>query len=181
MSELEPTVADASPGRPLPSGLLALGYLLFAVAGVLAAVFVVLLIPFRIGATLIPIAPVLAIVAGVGLPALARGLTDSFASAVPPVLGQVLGTWVLSMGRPEGDVLMPAGSTAAVSYSVLILGTLVPLFVAGLASRPGPWTWSTVLGRVRSRGAGPAHEAAPGAGYAGSRRARPGSGNGGAR
>jgi len=136
-------------GTGLPPVLLALGYLLFFVAGVLAAVLVVLLIPFRIGATLIPIAPVLAVAVGAGIPALARGLTDSLRSAVAPALGQVLTVWLLSTGRPEGDVLMPAGSTATVAYAVLILGTLVPLFTLGLASRPGPWQLSSMASLLR--------------------------------
>ncbi len=135
---------STAPDRPLHPALLALAMLLFAICGLLGGVLCVTLIPLRAGATLVPIAPVLALAIGVLLPGVARGLTDSIVSAAPPAVGQVLGIWVLSMGRPEVDVLMPAGSTATVSYAVLILGTLAPLFMLGLASRPGPWTWTTL-------------------------------------
>ncbi|HEX2903634.1 MAG TPA: hypothetical protein VHO01_09285 [Jatrophihabitans sp.] len=172
-------LAPGVPDVPLSGPLLALGYLLFAAAGLLAAVFTVLLVPLRVGATLLPVAPVLAVLTGVGLPALSRGLTDTLPSALPPALGQVVGTWVLGMGRPEGDVLLPAGSTAGVSYSVLILGTLLPLFTVGLASRPGPWTWSTVLGRLRRVRRADQQAAEPR--YVRSRRAGRGSGSDGAR
>lgn len=118
---------------------------LFGLAGLLAGVLCVLLIPFRIGASLVPIAPVLALLFGVGLPAIARGLTDTTRSAAPPAFGQILAIFVLGFfPRPEGDVLMPAGSTAAVSYAVLGFGLLAPMFTLAISGRPGPWTWSTI-------------------------------------
>jgi hypothetical protein len=128
-------------GRRLPPVLLALGFALWAVAGVLAGLLEVTLIPLRHGATLIPIAPVLTVLTGVLLPAIARSLTDSMAAAAPPAIGQLLTIWLLATGRPEGDVLMPAGSTSWVSYGVLVLGTLVPLSMLGFASRHGRWHW----------------------------------------
>ncbi|HTZ42454.1 MAG TPA: hypothetical protein VMB79_01195 [Jatrophihabitans sp.] len=131
----------AAGGRPLPAGLLALGMLLYAVCGVLVAALDVTLIPTRYGTTLIPVAPVLTVAGAVLLPAAARGLTDSVRGAVPAAVPQVLTIWLLASGRPEGDVLMPAGDTAWVAYAVLILGTLVPLTMLGVANRPGPWHW----------------------------------------
>jgi hypothetical protein len=121
--------------RRLPTALLALGLLLFAVAGALAGLIEVTLIPLRHGSALIPIAPVLTVLTGVLLPLLGRRLTDSTAGAAPPAFGQLLTIWLLGTGRPEGDVLMPAGSTAWVSYAVLVLGTLVPLAALGLGAR----------------------------------------------
>lgn len=149
-------MAESTPGpdAPLPAPLLGLAYLLFAVAGALLGAFCVLLIPLRAGTTLLPVAPVLAVLAGVLLPAVARGLTDTLRSTAPPVIGQVLGIWALSMGRPEGDVLMPAGATEAVSYAVLILGTLAPLFVLGLSSRPGRWSLASFRSGVFGSGRG---------------------------
>jgi hypothetical protein len=146
--------------RRLPTGLLVLGFVLFAVAGVLAGLLEVTLIPLRYGTALVPVAPVLTVLTGVLLPAIARGLTDSTVAAVPPAVGQLLTVWLLATGRPEGDVLMPAGGTAWVSYSVLILGTLVPLGMLGFASRPGAWHWP--LGRRPAGAAAPAHSARPG-------------------
>jgi hypothetical protein len=128
----QPADQDA---RRLPIALLALGLLLFAVAGALAGLIEVTLIPLRHGTALIPIAPVLTVVTGVLLPLLGRRLTDSTAGAAPPAFGQLLTIWLLGTGRPEGDVLMPAGSTSWVSYAVLVLGTLVPLAALGLGSR----------------------------------------------
>jgi hypothetical protein len=127
--------------RRLPTALLALGFALWAVAGVLAGLLEVTLIPLRDGTALIPIAPVLTVLTGVLLPAIARSLTDSMAAAAPPAIGQLLTIWFLATGRPEGDVLMPAGGTSWVSYGVLILGTLVPLSMLGFASRHGRWRW----------------------------------------
>jgi hypothetical protein len=121
--------------RRLPTGLLVLGLVLFAVAGALAGLIEVMLIPLRHGTALIPVAPVLTVATGVLLPLLGRRLTDSTAGAAPPAFGQLLTIWLLGTGRPEGDVLMPAGSTSWVSYGVLVLGTLVPLAVLGLGSR----------------------------------------------
>ena len=129
--ETDPADREA---RRLPTALLAIGFVLWAVAGVLAGLLKVTLIPLRDGTTLIPIAPVLTVLTGVLLPAIARSLTDSMAAAAPPAIGQLLTIWLLATGRPERDVLMPAGNTSWVSYGVLILGTLVPLSMLGFAS-----------------------------------------------
>jgi hypothetical protein len=145
-----PVVEPVKEERRLPTGLLVLGFGLFAVAGVLAGLLEVTLIPLRYGTALIPMAPVLTVLTGVLLPALGRGLTDTTPAAVPPAVGQLLTIWLLATGRPEGDVLLPAGGTAWVSYSVLILGTLVPLSMLGFSSRPGPWHWP--LGRWPATG-----------------------------
>ncbi|HEV2887431.1 MAG TPA: DUF6113 family protein [Jatrophihabitans sp.] len=151
------SVADA-PARP-PAGLLVLGYLLFAAAGAMTAVVEVLLVPSRIGQTLVPLAPLLAVVSNVALPAISRGLTDTMVSAVPPVAGWLVTTFVLAGARPEGDVLLPAGDAAYISYSLLGFGTLAGLVTIWRSNRPGAWT-----GRWPS-----------------SRLARSGSDNGGAR
>jgi hypothetical protein len=182
--EMTKATEPGEDGRRLPAGLLALGFVLFAVAGILAGLLEVTLIPLRYGTTLVPLAPVLTVLTGVLLPAIARGLTDSTVAAVPPAVGQLVTIWLLATGRPEGDVLMPAGGTAWVSYSVLILGTLVPLSMLGFASRPGPWHWP--LGRRPAIAPEPAHLAAPGRRAAAGarlsrRRARSGSDSDGAR
>jgi hypothetical protein len=122
------------------AGLLALGYLLYAAAGALSAVIEVLLVPSRIGQTLIPLAPALAVLSNVALPALSRGLSDTMLSAVPPVAGWLVTTFVLASATPEGDVLLPAGDEAYISYSLLAFGTLAGLVTVWRASRPGAWT-----------------------------------------
>jgi hypothetical protein len=117
------------------SAVIAAGYLIYAVAGVLCAVFEVLLVPTRWGATLLPIAPVLAIASNVALPVLCRRLTGTVRSALPPVVGWLLAAFVLASTRPEGDVLLPAGDTAWVSYSVLFGGALAAMLTLALTGR----------------------------------------------
>lgn len=129
----------AGPAR-LPAGLLALGYLLFTAAGAMSAVIEVLLVPSRIGQTLIPLAPALAVLSNVALPAISRGLSDTMLSAVPPVAGWLVTTFILASATPEGDVLLPAGDEAYISYSLLGFGTLAGLLTVWRAGRPGAWT-----------------------------------------
>jgi hypothetical protein len=137
----------------LGPGLVGLGYLLFAVAGALCAAIEVLLVPSRLGQTLIPLAPALAVISNVALPAISRGLTDTRLSAVPPVLGWLLVTFVLASSTPEQDVLLPAGRESYISYSLLGFGTLAGLVTVAMAGRRGSWTgrWlSSRLGRAGS-------------------------------
>ena len=124
-------------GRRL--GLLALGYLLFTVAGAMTAAIEVLLVPSRLGQTLIPLAPALAVLSNMALPLISRGLTGSRASAVPPFAGWLAAALVLAGARPEGDVLLPAGDIAYISYSLLVLGTLAGAVAVWLAGRPVRW------------------------------------------
>jgi hypothetical protein len=137
---------EAMPARP-SAGLLALGYLLFAAAGAMTAVIEVLLVPSRVGQTLVPLAPVLAVLSNVALPAISRGLTDTMVSAVPPVAGWLVTTFVLAGARPEGDVLLPAGDTAYISYALLGLGTLAGALTIWRAGRTG----ARSAGRLSSR------------------------------
>lgn len=143
-----PARAAGTAGRPQPPGLLAAGYLVFALAGVLAASYEVLLVPTRWGSTLVPVAPVLAVLGNIALPAIARGLTDTVRSALPPVLGWLVGFFVLSMARPEGDVLLPAGPTTWVVYALLAGGAVAGVGTLVAASRPGAWTGQSVRDRL---------------------------------
>lgn len=148
----------------LPAAALAVGYLLFAVAGALLATIEILLIPLRYGSTVIPLAPVLAVLGNITLAAVSRGLTDTAASALPPVLGWIVTVFVLGSTRPEGDVLLPAGMDSGVSYALLGLGILSALGAAVWATRPGPWRW----GRRTDR-RGPLSAEQPGSGSGGAR------------
>ncbi|HJQ01914.1 MAG TPA: DUF6113 family protein [Jatrophihabitans sp.] len=121
--------------EPTSGALLAVGYLIYAVAGVLCAVFEVLLVPTRWGSTLVPIAPVLSVASNVALPLICRRLTDTTRSALPPVIGWLVAAFVLASNRPEGDVLLPAGDTAWVSYGVLFGGALAAVLTLVLAGR----------------------------------------------
>jgi uncharacterized protein DUF6113 len=124
----------AAPERISP-GLLALGYAVFAVAGVLSSIYEVLLVPTRWGGSLVPLAPALAIISNIVLPLCCFGLGRTRLSAAPPVIGWVISTLVLSSSRPEGDVLLPAGATAWVSYSLLLGGLLAGLITLTVAGR----------------------------------------------
>ena len=149
------TQHGAVPGAPparMPAGLLALGYLVFAAAGAMSAVIEVLLVPSRIGQTLIPLAPALAVLSNVALPAISRGLTDTMLSAVPPVAGWLVTTFVLASATPEGDVLLPAGDEAYISYSLLGFGTLAGLITVWRAGRPGAWTGRWLSSRLARGG-----------------------------
>lgn len=142
-----------------PPALLAVGYAVFLLAGALTAIVEVLLVPTRWGTALVPIAPVLAVLSNVALPAISRGLTDSMVSAVPPVIGWIVTAFMCASAPPGSDVLLPAGSTTAVSYALLLGGAGAGLITVGFAGRSGPWTGQWLRGR----------------------RARPGSDSGGAR
>jgi hypothetical protein len=142
-----------TPPRPA-AGVLALGYLLFARAGAMTAVIEVLLVPSRIGQTLVPLAPLLAVLSNVALPAISRGLTDTMASAVPPVAGWLVTTFVLAGARPEGDVLLPAGDAAYISYSLLGFGLLAGAITIWRAGRPGAWTGRWLSRRPARSGSG---------------------------
>jgi hypothetical protein len=147
-------VADGSsdPATRPHAALRAVGYLLFAAAGALTAVIEVLLVPSRIGQTLIPLAPVLAVLSNVALPAISRGLTDTMLSAVPPVAGWLVSAFLLASATPEGDVLLPAGDTAYISYSLLGFGTLAGVVTVWRASRPGAWTGRRLSSRLARSG-----------------------------
>ena len=124
-----------SPPERTSGALLAAGYLIYGVAGVLCAVFEVLLVPTRWGSTLVPIAPVLAVASNVALPVICRRLTGTTGSALPPVMGWLVAAFALASTRPEGDVLLPAGDTAWVSYGVLFGGALAAMLTLVLAGR----------------------------------------------
>jgi uncharacterized membrane protein YhhN len=108
----------------LPLGLLIVGIASYTVAGALSCAVEVLLVPFRIGATLVPIAVVLAVAGNIAIPWLARRLNDSVASAVWPVAAWVIVLFVMSSTRPEGDVLLPAGGSVQVAGYGVMLGGL---------------------------------------------------------
>lgn len=112
--------------RQRGAGVTRLGIVLCALCAVLAGALTVLLTPLYWGGAIIPVSIVLAVTANVGLPLLVRMLGGApLASAVPFVLW-LLTVVVLGTSRPEGDVLLPAGTGAQpwVTYGMLAAGTL---------------------------------------------------------
>jgi hypothetical protein len=117
------------PASPEPRRALdVLGIVVCAASAVLAAIITVLLTPlyWGSGSVLAPVSVLLAIVANVALPLLTRWLGASpIASGVPFVLW-LLAVLVLGTSRPEGDVLLPAGSGSQqwVTYGMMAAGAL---------------------------------------------------------
>jgi hypothetical protein len=127
--------ADSDHARRLPSVIVVLGLILYGVVGALSAVYEILLIPFRVGGTLVPIAVVLAIASNIVLPRLSRNLTGgTVIGSLPPVILWVVATAVLQSSQPEGDVLVPGGGNVQwVSYGVMLGGLFAGLLSALLA------------------------------------------------
>jgi hypothetical protein len=122
----------AAPSR-LPRALVALGLLIYAVAGALSALLEILLVPLRAGSTLVPIAVVLAVASNILIPWLSSAITNSALGAAPPVVLWILTAFLLSSSRPEGDVLLPGGSDVQwVSYGVLFGGLFTGLITMAL-------------------------------------------------
>jgi hypothetical protein len=116
--------------RPLPPVLRWLGLLIFGVVGALSAAFEILLIPFRIQATLVPVAVLLAVLGNIVLPRMSRRLTGTTPAALPPLVGWFLCVATFVNTRREGDVLLPGGGNVQyVSYGVMLAG-----MIAGVAS-----------------------------------------------
>lgn len=122
-----------------------LGLVLCALCAVLAGFITVLLTPLYWGGMIFPISVVLAIATNVGLPLLARQFGASpLVCGVPFVLWLVT-VLLLGTSRPEGDVLLPAGSGAQpwVTYGMLAAGTVaggvtvMTLTVGRPPARPG--------------------------------------------
>ena len=118
-----------------------MGLAIYAVLGVLTAIFEVMFVPIRIGTVLVPVAVVLAIGTNILLPYLSHQLANSVPAALPPVIAWIVSVAALSSTRPEGDVLLPGGGGVQfVSYGVLLGGLLAGLLtvalIAGSASNP---------------------------------------------
>ena len=132
----QPTAAndvERSSAATLPTAWRVVGLVLYGVLGALTAAFEVVLVPTRVGATLFPIAVVLAIATNIVLPWLATTFTESSGGAVVPVLSWIVVLFVLSSSRPEGDVLLPGGGAVQyVSYGVMLGGLLTGLVTVGV-------------------------------------------------
>jgi hypothetical protein len=102
------------------------GLLACVLGAVLAATITTLLTPLYWGATVVPLAILLAAVANVVFPALVRGLGLSPLVAAVPFGLWLITVLVLASSRPEGDVLLPAGKGGqqAVTYGMLLAGAL---------------------------------------------------------
>jgi Family of unknown function (DUF6113) len=134
--------------------LAAVGMVLCGLTALLAGLIEVLLTPLYLGRWLFPITLVLAVVTNVALPLIARRFIDATVAATIPVVLWLLTVLLLSLPRPEGDVLLPGGSGTQewVSYGlVLVGGTAGAITIALTArrSRSGPPAQSEVTTPTR--------------------------------
>jgi hypothetical protein len=132
-SSPEAVATEIAGPRPLAAPLVVLGLLLYAAAGALTALVEILLVPLRMGSTLVPLAVVLAVAGNIVIPWLSSQLTSAAFGAAPPVVAWILTAFLLSTSRPEGDVLLPGGSSVQwVSYGVLFGGLFTALITMAL-------------------------------------------------
>lgn len=132
----EAVQAEAPDERGL-AGVWVGGVAVCCASAALAGLIEVLLAPFYVGSVLVPVAVVLAIASNIALPIISRTLVDSVLAAAAPVVVWVAVVLVLSLPRPEGDVLLPGGKGGqlAVSYAMMLLGVLAGVITAAVAGR----------------------------------------------
>ena len=112
------------------------GVVLCCVSAALAAVVAVLLTPFYVGSVIVPIAVLVAIASNIVLPLIARNLVGSTLAAALPLIVWIVVVVVLSLPRPEGDVLLPGGKGGqlAVSYGVVLTGVVAGMVTLTLSN-----------------------------------------------
>jgi len=105
---------------------------LLAACGVLAGLLETLLVPLYVGATVFPLAVLLALVTNVLLPWLARAAVPRTPAILAPFAGWLLAVLGFgAVGRPEGDVILP-GSRSSLEY--VTYGIIIGGFIAGVAT-----------------------------------------------
>jgi hypothetical protein len=121
-----------------------LGVGLLCLCAALAGLLELLLVPLYAGSSLVPIAVLLAIASNIALPRMSRVLIDHTGAAVLPFLSWLIVIGVIAlMPRPEGDVILPAGSVGVqlVGYGVLLGGSMagtITVVVSGAARASVP-------------------------------------------
>ena len=98
--------ADPAPG-PRPMALRVVGGLLVAVAAVGLSVMESFLVPLRAGTVPLPLSVLLAVLGNVLLCRLGGRWTESTVGAAVPAVLWLVTVVVLSLPRPEGDLVVP--------------------------------------------------------------------------
>jgi hypothetical protein len=112
----------------LPVGLAVLSVVLFMAIAVLSAVIEVVLVPVRVGTTVVPVSVALAVLGNFCVPVLSRRAVPNTISAVLPALAWVATVLFLSQARPEGDVLLVGSYPLAyVTYALLGVGIVTAM------------------------------------------------------
>jgi hypothetical protein len=130
--------ASEAPREGAESPALAIaGLVLCGLTAVLAGLVEVLLSPLYVGRWLFPITLLLAVGTNVALPLVARDLVDSTVAATLPVIIWLITVLVLSLPRPEGDVLLPGGGGGQqwVSYGLVLIGGAAGAITIALTAR----------------------------------------------
>jgi hypothetical protein len=124
--------ADVRPDRREVTGWDWFAVVLLGGCGVLAGLIETLLVPLYVGATVFPLAVVLALLSNVLLPWLARTAVPTTPAVLTPFVGWLLAVLGFgAVGRPEGDVILP-GSPSSLEY--VTYGVIIGGFVAGVAT-----------------------------------------------
>jgi hypothetical protein len=129
--------ASEAPREGAESPALAItGLVLCGLTAVLAGLVEVLLSPLYVGRWLFPITLLLAVGTNVALPLIARDLVDSTVAATLPVVLWLITVLVLSLPRPEGDVLLSGGGGQQwVSYGLVLIGGAAGAITIALTAR----------------------------------------------
>jgi hypothetical protein len=114
---------------PLPTWLAVVSVSLFTVVAVLGAAIEVLLVPLRLGSTIVPVSVALAALGIVIVPVLSRRAVPATAAALLPAVAWVATVIALSQARPEGDVLLLGAPSALayVTYALLGVGIVTAM------------------------------------------------------
>jgi hypothetical protein len=114
--------------EPLPGWVQVLSVVLFSLTAALASAITVLLVPLRIGTSVLPLSVLMALVTTIGVPVLSRRVVDHVLASVLPLIAWIATLVGLSTQRPEGDVLLPGTSPLEyVTYAVMIVGVIAGL------------------------------------------------------
>jgi hypothetical protein len=125
------TVVARDVGPPLGWPAVIGAVVVLAVGGGFAAMVEALLVPLRWGTVIIPLSVPFAIASNAGFPLLVWRLRPIVALAALPFAAWVIVVLVLSQARPEGDVLLPGG-TSGITY--VVYAFMLAGFVAGVGT-----------------------------------------------
>lgn len=108
----------------LPAPVLGVALVGFTVIGGLSAFFEILLVPLYLGSVIFPVTLLLVVIGNAMLPRLVRGLVNSAAASLLPIVAWLAVVAVTGfVPSPMGDVLLPGyGSGQYVGEALVLLG-----------------------------------------------------------
>jgi hypothetical protein len=129
VSEPAPSVKDEA-ATPLTGGRRAFAYALVLVLTVQFALWGAFLVPFRVGATLVPVSWLIAVAGNVAVGLAGARLAGRIGAAIPALLWLGL-AFTLGARRAEGDLIV-VGSVTGLGF--LVAGALTSAVMYGLAA-----------------------------------------------